>query len=334
MRSLRQGSEPTAVVGAGRGSGGRDVSSRQSRSDVSPEKRAKARTINESRNWFYFILFAGPNMALILAFVYYPLIMNARYSTLDWRLGARTAKNVGLANYIEFFTSPGGTSVWTTTIIFAVSTVIGSMLLGLLMALVLNRKLPGTTFTRTAMFSPYVLSGVGIGLIWSFMFDPQLGILRYVFEYFGKTSPNWFLHDNLTLFVAIIVYIWRNLGYCTVIFISGLQSIPQDLLEAAQVDGAGPVRSFFNITLPLLSPTMFFLLVSMTLASMQAFDILKILKPSGEGVNTFVFEIYRQSFGVYQRAGYASAIAVVLFVTLALITVIQFKFVDRKVHYA
>jgi len=296
--------------------------------------RKKGRRTRKSRNWFYFILFAGPNIALILAFVYYPLIMNVRYSTLDWRLGASTATNVGFSNYIEFFSSPGGTSVWRTTIIFAVCTIVGSMLLGLLMALVLNRKLPGITFTRTAMFAPYVLSGVGIGLIWSFMFDPQLGILRYVFEYFGTTSPNWFLHDNLSLFVAILVYIWRNLGYCTIIFIAGLQSIPEELLEAAKVDGSGPVRSFFSITLPLLSPTTFFVAVSMTLASMQAFDILKILKPSGEGVNTFVFEIYRQSFGVYQRAGYASAIAVVLFVTLALITVIQFKFVDRKVHYA
>lgn len=299
-----------------------------------PTGRSRNRRIRRSRNWFYFIAFAGPNAALILAFVYYPLIMNVRYSTLDWRLGASSARNVGLANYREFFTSSDGASVWRVTIVFALCTVIGSMVLGLLMALVLNRKLPGTTFTRTALFSPYVLSGVGIGLIWSFMFDPQLGILRYVFERFGSSSPQWFLHDDLTLFVAIVVYIWKNLGYCTVIFISGLQSIPQELVEAAAVDGAGKARTFFSVVFPLLSPTVFFLLVSMTLSSMQAFDVLKILKPTGEGVNTFVFEIYRQSFGVYQRAGYASAIAVVLFVTLALITAIQFRFVDRKVHYA
>lgn len=298
------------------------------------KRRSLSKRLTRSRNWLYFIGFAGPNVAIILAFVYYPLVMNVYYSTLDWRIGAKTAKKVGFANYIEFFSSPSGTSVWKVTIIFAVSTVVGSMVLGLLMALVLNQKIPGTTFTRTALFSPYVLSGVGIGLIWSFIFDPQMGILRYVFEYFGSKSPAWFLDGKYTLLMAIIVYIWRNLGYCTVVFIAGLQSIPEDMKEAASIDGAGRIRTFFSVELPLLGPTVFFLLVTMILSAMQAFDVLKILKPNGAGVNTFVFEIYNQSFGVYQRAGYASAISVVLFVTLFIITAIQFKFVDRKVQYA
>jgi len=302
------------------------------------KRRRKPRELRHRRrrpsDYLFFVLFAGPNVALILAFVYYPLLMNLNYSRLNWRIGASTAKIVGLANYKEFFTSGTGLSVWKVTILFTLCTVIGSMLLGLVMAVVVNQRLPGRTFTRTALFAPYVLSGVGIALVWSFMFDPQMGILRYVFEWFGKTSPQWFLHENTTLIAAIIVYIWKYLGYCTVLFFSGLQSIPQDLLEAAEMDGANKTQTFFRITLPLLSPTTFFLLVSMTLNAMQAFDILQILKPTGEGVNTFVFEIYRQSFGVYQRAGYASAISVVLFLTLALITVIQFKFVDRKVHYA
>lgn len=295
--------------------------------------RGLAQRKRRRRNALCFFAFAGPNVALILLFVYYPLFMNVRYSLLDWRLGAATAKFVGLDNYKEFLTSESGVEVWRVTIVFTLVTVAVSMVLGLVMALVLNQKIPGRTFTRTALFSPYVLSGVGVGLIWSFIFDPQMGILRYVFIYFGQKSPEWFLHDNLTLFVVIVVYIWKNLGYCTVIFIAGLQSIPNELLEAAAVDGAGRARTFFKVVLPLLSPTVFFLLVSMTLSSMQAFDVLKIMKSSGAGVNTFVFEIYRQSFGVYQRAGYASAIAVVLFITLFLITTIQFKFVDRKVHY-
>lgn len=299
--------------------------------DKKARKAAHGRRARRESLWF--IALAGPNLMLILAFVYYPLIMNVQYSMLDWRLGAKKATKVGLDNYIEFFTSPDGMSVWRVTITFTVITVVASMVLGLLLALVLNRKLVGKTFTRTAVFSPYVLSGVGVGLIWTFIFDPQMGILRYVFTYFGQKSPEWFLHENLTLFVVIVVYVWKNLGYCTIIFIAGLQSIPKDLLEAAAVDGAKKVRTFFSVVLPLLTPTVFFLVVSMTLSSMQAFDILKIMKPSGAGVNTFVFEIYRQSFGVYQRAGYASAIAVVLFITLFIITAIQFRFVERKVTY-
>lgn len=292
------------------------------------------RRVQRSRNYFMFILFAGPNIALILAFIYYPLLANVYFSTLDWRLGARTASFLGLDNYVEFFTSPSGLEVWRVTIIFTLATVIGSMVLGLLMALVLNRAIPGRTAARTAIFSPYVLSGVGVGLVWSFIFDPRIGILSHFLQMFGAKSPEWFLDRNLALVMVIAVYIWKNLGYCAVIYLAGLQSIPQDLMEAAAIDGAGPVRRFFTVTLPLLSPTVFFLSIAMVLSSMQAFDILRIMTPTGNGTNSIVFEIYLQSFGTYQRAGYAAAISVVLFIALFVITAIQMRFVERRVHYA
>jgi sn-glycerol 3-phosphate transport system permease protein len=294
----------------------------------------RARRIKRSRNYFLFILFAGPNIALILAYVYYPLLANVYFSTLDWRLGAQTASFVGLSNYKEFFSSDDGLEVWRITIIFTVATVVGSMVLGLLMALVLNRKIPGRTAARTALFSPYVLSGVGVGLVWSFIFDPRIGVLSHFIAMFGGTSPEWFLDKNLALVMVIAVYIWKNLGYCAVIYLAGLQSVPQDLLEAAAIDGAGPVRRFFTVTLPLLGPTVFFLSIAMVLSSMQAFDILRIMTPTGNGTNSIVFEIYLQSFGTYQRAGYAAAISVVLFVTLFAITAVQIRYVERKVHYA
>ena len=292
------------------------------------------RRVKRSRNYFWFIVFAGPNIALILAYIYYPLLANLYFSTLDWRLGARTARFVGADNYAEFFSSRSGLEVWRVTIIFTLATVIGSMVLGLLMALVLNRAIPGRTAARTAIFSPYVLSGVGVGLIWSFIFDPRIGVLSHFLQMFGKQSPEWFLDRNLALVRVILVYIWKNLGYCAVIYLAGLQSIPQDLLEAAAIDGAGPIRRFFTVILPLLSPTVFFLSIAMVLSSMQAFDILRIMTPTGNGTNSIVFEIYLQSFGTYQRAGYAAAISVVLFVALFLITTVQMRFVERKVHYA
>jgi len=133
--------------------------------------------------------------------------------------------------------------------------------------------------------------------------------------------------------MVIIVYIWKNLGYAAVIFIAGLQSIPTDLLEAAEIDGAGSVRKFFSVVLPLLSPTVFFLTITMVLNSMQAFDILRVMTPSGNGTNTIIFEIYLQSFGAYQRAGYAAAGSGILFITLFAITAVQMRYVERKVHY-
>ncbi|WP_369797214.1 carbohydrate ABC transporter permease [Nesterenkonia sp. AN1] len=119
------------------------------------------------------------------------------------------------------------------------------------------------------------------------------------------------------------------------VFLAGLQSIPKDLIEAATIDRAGPIRRFVSVTLPLLTPTVFFLLVTNILFSMtNAFDILRTMTPTGHGTNTIIFEIYLQSFGAYQRAGYSAAIAVVLFFTLFFITAVQLRFVERKVHYS
>lgn len=294
----------------------------------------RAHRREQSKNWSLFILFAGPNVLVILAFIYWPLLSNIYYSTLDWRLGSQTARFIGIDNYVRFFTSPQGIEVWRVTIIFTVATVTLSMILGLLVALVLNKRLPGRTAARTAIFAPYVLSGVGVGLVWLFVFDPNLGLLAHLLRMVGQSSPQWFLDPDLALVMVIIVYVWKNLGYCAVVFLAGLQSIPSDLMEAAEIDRAKPITRFFRITLPLLSPTIFFLLVTTILSSMQAFDLLRIMTPTGNGTNTIIFEVFLQSFGAYQRAGYSAAIAVVLFVTLFVITSVQMRFVERKVHYA
>jgi sn-glycerol 3-phosphate transport system permease protein len=295
-------------------------------------KRARRRV--SANNWSLFLLFAGPNILLILAFIYYPLISNMYYSTLDWRLGSPTAEPIGLDNYVRFFTSSSGLEVWENTAIFTAGAVLGSMVLGMLIALVLNKKIPGRGAARTAVFSPYVLSGVGIALVWNFIFDPTRGALSHVLGAFGIRSPEWVLDENWALVMVIVVYVWQNLGYCAVVFLAGLQSIPQDIIEAATIDRAGPLRRFFSITLPLLTPTIFFLLVTNIIFSMtRAFDILRTMTPTGHGTNTIIFEVYLQSFGAYQRAGYSAAIAVVLFFTLFLITVVQMRYVERKVHY-
>ncbi|ROR72648.1 carbohydrate ABC transporter permease [Bogoriella caseilytica] len=296
--------------------------------------RRRAARKRSAKNWSLFLLFAGPNIALILTFIYYPLIRNMEFSLLNWRLGSPRATPIGLDNYIRFFTSPSGLEVWRITGIFTAGAVVGSMILGLLIALVLNKKIPGRTFARTAVFSPYVLSGVGVALVWDFIFDPNRGALMHILAVFGIDSPAWKLDADWNLVMVIIVYVWKNLGYCAVVFLAGLQSIPRDLIEAAMIDRAGAVRRFFSITLPLLTPTVFFLFVTNIIFSMtQAFDILRIMTPTGHGTNTIIFEIYLQSFGQYQRAGYSAAIAVVLFFTLFVITAIQLRYVERRVHY-
>lgn len=296
--------------------------------------RERVRRRAKANNWSLFLLFAGPNILLILAFIYYPLVSNAYYSTLNWRIGAPTAEQIGLDNYVRFFTSSSGLEVWRNTAIFTAGAVVGSMVLGMLIALVLNKNIPGRGAARTAVFSPYVLSGVGIALVWNFIFDPTRGALSHVLGAVGISSPQWVLDESWALVMVVIVYVWQNLGYCAVVFLAGLQSIPKDIIEAATIDRAGPVRRFFSITLPLLTPTVFFLVVTNIIFSMtRAFDILRTMTPTGHGTNTIIFEVFLQSFGAYQRAGYSAAIAVVLFLTLFLITVVQMRYVERKVHY-
>ena len=286
------------------------------------------------RDFFVFLALALPNLALIAVFTYLPLLNNIYYSTLDWTLGSASATVVGLGNYVTFFTSADAADVLGTTAVFTLVTVGGSMVLGLLVALALNSKVRGTTFARSAVFAPYVLSGVGVGLVWLFIFDPGYGVLAWLLRGLGQQSPQWINDPQLSLVMVIIVYVWKNLGYCAVVYLAGLQSLPQDVMEAAALDGANGFRRFVNMALPLLSPTTFFLLITTMLSSLQAFDLIRIMTPLGNGTSTLIYEAYLQAFGAFNRAGYSAAISVVLFAILLIITVLQLRFVERKVHYS
>lgn len=295
-----------------------------------PRRRVNRRRLRES---LLFVAFVLPNAALIAVFTYRPLILNVWYSMLDWTLGAANATFIGLGNYREFFAKDAG-AVLGTTLIFTVITVGGSMLIGLGLAVVLNRRLIGRNAARATVFAPYVLSGVGVGLVWTFIFDPVGGVLAAILRKFGASSPQWFLQPELSLTMVIIVYIWKNLGYCAVIYLAALQAVPRDLLEAAALDGAGRSRTFRSIVWPLISPTTFFLLMTTILSSLQSFDLIRIMTPMGQGTTTLMYASYLQAFGGYNRAGYSSAISTILVVILLILTVFQMRFIERKVYYA
>lgn len=174
------------------------------------------------RDFFVFLALALPNLVLIAVFTYRPLVSNIYYSTLDWTLGSPSATVVGINNYVTFFTSDDASKVLGTTAIFTAVTVGGSMILGLLIALALNAKVPGTTFARSAVFAPYVLSGVGVGLVWLFIFDPGYGVLAWLLRGIGQQSPQWINDPQLSLVMVILVYVWKNLGYCAVVYLAGL----------------------------------------------------------------------------------------------------------------
>jgi len=299
-----------------------------------PSLRRPRRWGSRNRHdYLVFLGFAAPNILLIAAFTYRPLLSNVYYSTLNWTLGAATATQIGLGNYATLFTSPDSVLILETTALFTVATVGGSMVLGLLLALALNRKVRGGGVARAAVFSPFVLSGVGVGLLWVFIFDPTTGLLAALLRNVGLASPQWFNNPTLSLVMVVIVYVWKNMGYAAVIYLAGLQAVPKDLLEAAALDGAGRLRTFRSIVVPLLSPTTFFLLVTSILNSLQAFDLIRIMTPLGRGTTTLIYEAYLQAFGGYNRAGYSATVSTVLFGLLVLLTLAQLAFLERRVHY-
>ena len=283
----------------------------------------------------WFLLLAGPNVALLLVFVYRPLVQSFYLSTLQWNLGSPVARPIGLGNYVELVTSRGFAQVVGTTVVFTVATVGGALALGLGLALLLNQRLRGRGFARTVAFAPYVLSGFAVGILWLFIFDPRYGLVREVLSWVGASSPQWYTERPWPLVMVIVVYLWKNLGYVALIYLAGLQSVPQDLKDAAALDGASPARTLRSVVLPLLTPTSFFLLVTMMLASLQSFDLIKAMTQGGPlgSTTTLMYSVYQESF-VNGRAGYASAVATVLFLVLLAVTAVQMRFVQRKVHYA
>jgi sn-glycerol 3-phosphate transport system permease protein len=300
---------------------------------VTTKRPRQALSGRRVREWLIFLAFVAPNVALIVVFTYRPLFQNIYYSTLNWTLGSKFATPVGLGNYRDFFTSGEASKVLTTTAIFTVATVGLTLALGLGVALALNRKLPGAGFAQATVFAPYILSGYGVGLAWLYIFDPNIGALSAILRDIGLNSPEWINSPPWTLTMVIIVYVWKNLGYAAVIYLAGLQAVPGDVLEAADLDGAGPVRRFFTVTLPLLSPTTFFLLVTTILNSLQAFDLLIAMDKLGRGARTLIFDAYLTGFKEQSQAGYSAMLSTVLFAILVVITLVQLIVVERRVHY-
>ncbi len=281
-----------------------------------------------------FILFIAPNIALLVLFTYRPLVESVRLSFYDWDLISPQKTWVGFENYTDYFSDPTSRYIIRNTLVFTAATVGATMAIGLGLALLLNLQLRARNLARTVLFAPYVLGGAAIGIIWLFIFDPRFGLVSALLDRLGIPSPNWYNDPNWAMPMVIIVYTWKNLGYATVIYLAGLQTIPKDLYEAARVDGAGAWSRFWHVTLPQLSPMTFFLLVTTMLSSMQAFDIISVMTAGGplDATKTMVYQVYEEAF-VRFRVGDASTVATVLFFILLGATLLQVRFLERRVNY-
>jgi multiple sugar transport system permease protein/sn-glycerol 3-phosphate transport system permease protein len=271
--------------------------------------------------WPLFWLLVAPNLILLVVFTYWPLVYNAYLSLMQWDLISPVKIFVGLENYRFLLEDSEFREVVRNTVVFTLGTVGGTMLLGLAFALLLDQPLRGLALARGDGF-------------WVNMLNPRFGLVAQVASWLGTVSPDWLNHPRLAMVAVILVYVWKNVGFSTIVYLAGLQRIPQELYEAATVDGAGVWQRFRSITLPQLGPITLFLLVVSTIASFQAFDLIRVLTDGGpvNATTTLLFYIWEQGFVAF-NAGRAAAAAVVLFALLAVISWLQVRLGERRVSY-
>lgn len=279
-------------------------------------------------------LFLLPSFAGLLTFVLIPILMGFVISFTNYD-GYKKLDFVGLNNYIHMFQDDYVLTSLKNNVIYTAVTVPATMIISLLLALALNMGMKGSTFFRTMIFFPTISSMVAVGIVWSLLFNPVQGPVNQLLMAVGIDSPpRWLASTTWALWAIMIVAVWKQAGYYMVIFLSGLQAIPKQLYESAQIDGANSVVRFFKITLPMLSPTTFMVLILSIIGSFQVFDLVSIMTDGGPGraTNVLVYRIYQEGFE-YSKMGYASAIAYFLFLIIFAITLIQFRGQQKWVTY-
>ncbi|MGW0807919.1 carbohydrate ABC transporter permease [Nonomuraea sp. NPDC002799] len=275
--------------------------------------------------------FILPNFAGFALFTLAPMLAAFTLAFLDWD-SFGTPEWVGLANFQRLLGDENFHVALLNTLTYAAGHIPLTLMAALGLAMVLNRRIGGVRFFRTAAFFPYITSLVAVAVVWNMLFNPTSGPINQVLEALGVADPpRWVASTDWAMPAVIVTSVWRDMGYYMVLFLAGLQTIPQEYHEAATVDGAGAWQRFWNITLPCLRPTTFFVLVMLTIQSFKVLDLIVVMTDGGPGRSTLVLAqlVYRE--GITQgRFGYSSAIALVLFVIVLTVTVVQFRLNERR----
>lgn len=281
------------------------------------------------------VVFLTPTMIIFLTFILFPVIFSFYLSFHEWNMFSSEATYVGIDNYKRMLQSDEFWSVLKNTGIFTIGTVPLNMIVALLVAMALNKKIKGKKFLRTAFFAPVIISPVAAAVIWRWIYDPNYGLLNYGISFFGVDSINWLNDPTAAMFALIIMGVWKTFGINMVLFSAGLAGIPETYYEAADIDGAGKFTKFWHITLPMLAPTTFFIMIMSMISSFQVFDLVYVLTSGGPlgSTKVLVFYVYEYAFKFFEM-GFASAVAYVLFVILIVLTLLQVRYMKNRVHGA
>lgn len=297
------------------------------------KKVGTAVVINRHKEGLVAVGMVSPNLIGLLIFMVIPTISSFCISLTNWNL-LTPAYFIGLSNYKEVFSDP---LFWVTlgnTAVYVFWKVPVNLILSLIVAVLLNQSLYGRTFFRAILFLPMIASSVSVALLWQPLFDISNGWLNKILTTVGLPSSSWIYSPKTSMMSVIIVALWKEIGYYMVMFLAGLQSISRNYYEAAEIDGANAVQKFFRITLPLISPTTFFVLIISIIGSFQIFDLTTVLTAGGpaNSTNTLIMYVYQAGFKFF-KMGYASALSSILFIIVLLLTIIQNKVSKKWVFY-
>jgi sn-glycerol 3-phosphate transport system permease protein len=295
-------------------------------------KQAKKRAVWKENAVGY--AFLAPSLVLFSVFLFYPLFKSIYLSLQLTDPRGRVAAFVGFDNFTQLFASSAFWNSLIVTLKFTVLTVPAGIIVGLLLAALTHNKLRGMHVFRFIFSIPVVLSVSTSSVIWMMLYHPTTGTFNYFLSKLGISPVQWLTDPAWALVSISIMTAWMNSGFNYIMLLSGLQGIGDDIRDSARIDGSGPIRTFFQILLPLLSPTVFFLTVVSVMNAFQSFGQIHILTKGGPAGSTevFVYSIYKEAFVNYQF-GTGSALALVLFAMILLLTWIQFRFIEKKVHY-
>ncbi|MEC1522076.1 sugar ABC transporter permease [Neobacillus niacini] len=296
------------------------------------KRRSSSTTIRRNRLVAYTFLL--PNIIGFLLFILIPVIASFFMSFTSWN-GFGVIEFVGIENYKNLLHDANFRISFINSILFTLISVPVTLFLSILIAIALNRGIRFVKVFRTAVFLPYVTATIAVAAVWQLIFNPTMGPINGTLMKLGiDAPPGWLSSPSWALVSVSVVYIWHSVGYYMILFLAGLQNIPDHLYEAAELDGAGPIAKFFNVTLPSLSPVIFFTMIIGVINSFKVFDLIYVLTGGGPGRSThvLVYDIYNTAFKQFEY-GYASAMAYVLFLLILIFSFIQFKGQKKWVNY-
>lgn len=286
------------------------------------------------KKWCSVMTFVVPALIPLTVFWIYPILRSMFLSLTDWDYMSPSYSFVGLSNYVAIFKDTRFYSALWNTFVFGIGTVIPTIIGGMILALLLQKAFRGDGIFKFILFSPWITPTVAISIVWTWIYEPDVGIANHVLKFFHLPALQWINSSSTAMLAVIIVTVWKSLGYAMIFYITALEKVPKELYEANALDGANSWQRFRDVTLPCISPTTFFLVIITMVNSLQAYDQIQILTqggPSGS-TRTLLYMYYQLGFEEFNM-GQATAVAMILILITVMLSLIQFVVSKKWVHY-